>query len=340
MWYSKIKKGGEFVEENNLKNVEGKKIRRQYFNIPLIILYSMMFAIPYTIFVISWCVGKLDIYALPSTFWISIWVLFLFSVPFLVLRSLNKHFFGRIICVLNEEGIHYSNKGKLRWETIEKIEYVLVSKPKYKNDTGKSFRAIIYTKGGKHIVLDNSPFYIVSQIKKYQKELDIEIIGATSLLLDVVIIATILLACPFYAVLLINAPDISIAHVIVLVIIGILLGIVRTFIFNAYSIQYRFWSKILPKKWLSCIILGFYYLSFFIALPILFYFPNWIVVSLIGIYLGVVQPPIPSKYGSSRLNHTMLSYQQLYDIYINESDFWKERIKKKNAKKSEKKRKN
>ncbi len=43
MVYSyKNKKGGEFAEENDLKHIDGKKIRRQYFNIPLIIIYSMI----------------------------------------------------------------------------------------------------------------------------------------------------------------------------------------------------------------------------------------------------------------------------------------------------------
>ena len=115
------------MQENSLKCIQGKKIRRQGFNIPLIILYSMMFAIPYCIFAISWCVGKLDTYGSPTTFGTSVLLCFLFSVPFLVLRSLNKHFFGKIICVLDEEGIYYANKGKLCWDSIEKIEYVIDS---------------------------------------------------------------------------------------------------------------------------------------------------------------------------------------------------------------------
>ena len=74
--------------------------------------------------------------------------------------------------------------------------------------------------------------------------------------------------------------------------------------------------------------LAFYYASFFIALIILFYFPNWVVVSLLGIYLGTVQPPIPSKYGSCRYRF-LPSYDQLYEIYITQADFWEERIAKK-----------
>ena len=302
------------MKDNTLKHIDGKKIRRQYFNIPLIILYSLMLAIPYAIFTISLCIGKFDSSTWQSTLLTSIWVCFCFSLPLLILRTLNKHFFGRIICVLTEDGIHYP-KGTIRWETLEKIEYAIDTKPRYKNDLPKAFRTIIYTKGGKHIVLADTPLYTVSHIKKYRKDQDAKISGATSLLPIVSLIAFIILVCPFYVVLLRNAPGVSSTQFIVFAVIGIVVGIIRTPIFNTYAIQYLFWRRILPKKWLSYIILGFYYSSFFIVLLVLYYFPNWIVVSLLGIYLGIVQPPIPSKHGSSRYNR-FLSYEQLCEIYI------------------------
>lgn len=327
------------MEVNFLKHIEGKKIRRQYFNIPLIVLYSLMIAIPYSIFTISLCIGKFDSYEWSSTLWTSIWVCFFFSLPLLVLRALNKHCFGRIICVLNQEGIYYSNKGKLRWETIEKIEYIIDSKPRYTSDTGKAFRAIVYTQGGKHIVLPNAPLHMVSRIKKDQKGLDVKILGATSLFPVTLVMVVILLLCPFYVVLLRNAPGASVAHFVVLAIIWLIFGIVRTHIFDKYDVRYRFWRKVLPKKRLSYVILGCYYSSFFVVLPVLFYFPNWVVVSILGVYLGIVQPPIPSKYGSGRFNY-MPSYEKLCEIYIEKAEFWEDHIaktRKKMAKKKSKK---
>ena len=229
--------------------------------------------------------------------------------------------------VIGRDGLPYYKSKKLT------IEYVIDSKPRYKSDLGKTWRVIIYTHGGKHVTLEKAPLYIISSIKKYQKSLDVKIIGANSLVTPILIMATILLICPFYVVLLRNAPEsLTIPHTIVLVIIWITMGIVRMPIFDAYDIQYRFWSKLLPKKLLSHIVLGFYYSSYFIALIILFYFPNWIVVSFLGIYLGIVQPPIPSKNGSSRYR-SILSYKQLYEIYITQADFWEERIAKRKANK-------
>ncbi len=177
---------------------------------------------------------------------------------------------------------------------------------------------------------------MVSRIRKYQKELDIKILGAMSLLPVALVMATILLLCPFYVVLLRNAPGASFAHFVVMGIIWVVLGMIRTPIFDTYDIRYRFWSKVLPRKWLSYMMLGCYYSSFFVVLLVLCYFPNWVVVSLLGIYLGIAQPPVPSKYGSSRYNF-MPSYDQLYEIYITKADFWEAHIAKTREKRAEKK---
>ena len=314
------------VANNNLKSIKGKKIRRQYFNFPLIILYSAALVIPYAIFTISLCMGKFDRSQWPSTLFISVWVCFFFSLPFLVLRELNKHLFGRILCVLSEEGIHYP-KGKLLWGTIEKVEYAIDTKPRYKTDPARSFRTIIYTKGGKHIALTDTPLHIVSQMKKRCSGLDIKMSGASSMLPVILMMTVIFAVLPFYTVLLRNAPGAFGSHIIVMLVVGIISGILRTYVFDTYAIPYRFWRRILPKKWLSYIILGVYYSSFFIVILILFYFSNWVVASLLGIYLGVVRPPMPSRYGSSR-HRRILSYEQLCELYIAKADYWEKKIEK------------
>ena len=107
--------------------------------------------------------------------------------------------------------------------------------------------------------------------------------------------------------------------------IWLALGIVRIPVFDAFSIEYRFWSKILPRKWLSYIVLACYYPLFLVALLVLFHFPNWFVVVALGICVGIIQPPVPSRHGSARFSR-ILSYERLYDIYINKSDFWERKI--------------
>ena len=183
-------------ENRSLKNIEGKKLRRIYFDVPLIFLYSVMLAVPYAILVISWGIGKFDFAEWLSAFRTSVLVCVGFSLPFIILRALNKRFFGRIVCVLAKEGIYYP-KGKIRYETIEKIEYAMDSRPKFKSDIAKPFRLIIYTNGGKHIVLSGVHFCAVSKIKACVKGTDIKITGVKSLLSVISAVAAIILAVPF-----------------------------------------------------------------------------------------------------------------------------------------------
>ena len=312
-------------KNNSRKYIDAKQIRRRRFNVPLVVLYSLMFAVPYVIFVISWGIGKIDSYAWPSTLWTSVGIFFVLSLPFLILRMLNNRFFGKIICTLTEEGIYYP-KGMIRWGTIEKIEYDMNSKPKFESDIAKSFRLIVYTKGGKHIVVADAPVGIVTNIKKYQKEIDIKFTGVQSLLCVIFVVAAIVLVLPLYVLLLCIAPGIPVVKLVVWVAIWVVLSIIRIPIFDKYAVAYRFWRKILPKKWLSYIILWVYYLSYFVIILILFYFPNWFSVSVLGIYMGVIQPPVPHRHGSARF-YNNLSYEKLYDTYINRADFWERKIK-------------
>ena len=314
------------MKKNELRDVDGKKIRRQYFNAPLIFLFSFMIAIPYLITVFSLAMGKYEQYALPSTLKSTVLVCGILSLPFWMLRALNKRFFGKIICVLNEEGIHHP-KGMLKWEAIEKIEYAFDAKPRYKSDPSKAFRAIVYyAQGTKHLVLEKVPISILSRIKKYRKDVDARIEGIASLIPTVLIISAIVIICPLYILSFENAPGATTSQIIVFMAVLLVLGIVRILLFDAFSIEYRFWSKILRKKWLSYIVLACYYPLFFVAFLVLFHFPNWFSVIALGICVGIIQPPLPSRYGSARF-HRILSYEQLYDIYINKADFWESQIK-------------
>jgi len=314
------------MKKNELKDIDGKKIRRQYFNAPLIFLLSFMIAIPYSITVFSLAMGKYEQYALPSTLKSTVLVCGILSLPFWILRALNKRFFGKIICVLNEEGIHHP-KGMLKWDAIEKIEYALDAKPRYKSDPSSAFRAIVYyAQGTKHLVLEKAPISILSRIKKYRKDVDARIEGGASFLPTVLILSAIVIICPLYILSLKNAPGATTSQVIVFMAIWLVLGIARIPVFDAFLVEYRFWSKILHRKWLSYIVLACYYPLFFVALLVLFHFPNWFVVVVLGLCVGIIQPPVPSRYGSARLRR-ILSYEQLYDIYINKADFWESQIK-------------
>lgn len=69
-----------------------------------------------------------------------------------------------------------------------------------------------------------------------------------SLLSVISAVAAIILAVPFYVVLLCNAPGISVAQFAVFAAIWVVLDIILMPIFDKYAVGYRFWHKILPKN--------------------------------------------------------------------------------------------
>ncbi len=316
------------MAENNLRQISGKKIRRAYCRVPLTILCFAMLAIPYFICIFASFLGKADAYPWMPTFGTSIGVCFIFSLPLLTVRALSKHFFGKIVCVLTENGIYYPT-GMIRWETIDRIEYTLDAEPRYKSDNPKTHRAIIYTQGGKHIILQNAPMSIISQVKKYQNGIDARVSGVRSALSPVLIMGAILAVLPFYIILLMISPGASsMVHFGVMAVAMIVASLIRMHTFDTYAIPYRFWSRILPNKRLSYIVLGFYYTSYFTVLLALCYLPYFVVAILLGVYLGFVQPPVPRSRGG-HYTRRILSYEELYDIYINRADFWEKHIENK-----------
>jgi hypothetical protein len=175
---------------------------------------------------------------------------------------------------------------------------------------------------------------IISRAKKYKRELDVKIAGVTSLFPTVLVMTVILALIPIWIILLVRAPGASTAQLATVLVMYFVLSFVKMPIFDAYSVEYRFWRRILPNKWLSYAILGFYYTSFFTGLLVLYYFPNWVVTALVGIYFGIANPPIPST--RRQIHRQLPTYERLYDIYVNRADYWEKRIGKKRRTRKEK----
>ena len=161
---NKNKKGCVRVKTNNLKEIKGKRIRRQYFTIPVVMHYVLMLFIPYCMLVIYVQFGTFDIRQWIADFWICLWICFCFSVPWIILKILNCLCFGKIICVLDEDGIHHRN-GFIAWDCISKVEYVIDLPPKYRYDPNQKCRAVIDTQDGSVILLQ-APLYILRCIRK------------------------------------------------------------------------------------------------------------------------------------------------------------------------------
>ena len=110
------------MKKNHLREIVGDKIRWQYFTWPLLILLFCMILVPYCIFVFSLSMGEFNLSKWTSDLLISVEVCLGFAIPFIILSLLNRRYFGKIICVINEDGIHHKD-GLTKWDDIVKIEY-------------------------------------------------------------------------------------------------------------------------------------------------------------------------------------------------------------------------
>ena len=150
--------------ENNLKDIQGIKIRQQYFTIPVFIHYVMMLFVPYCILIFSMRFGIFNMQEWLSSVWISVWVCFCFSLPWVILKFLNTVYFGKVICVLTENGIYYKD-GFIEWNRISKIEYIIDLPPRHRHDPKQRCRAVLYIEN-KTIVLLHAPRRILRSVKK------------------------------------------------------------------------------------------------------------------------------------------------------------------------------
>ena len=150
--------------KNRLRDIEGVKIRRQYFTAPLLILGIVAIWAPFIIFALEFSAGNFNFSKwLSEVLWTGVWICFVFSVPFLILSPLNRRLFGKIVCVLNEDGIHYKD-GFVRWNEIVKMEYE-IDFPSGFIKHYRYCRAIIYT-SKEEIVIQHAPLFLLSKVKK------------------------------------------------------------------------------------------------------------------------------------------------------------------------------
>jgi hypothetical protein len=335
--YDKINsKGSEIMAENKLKHADGIKIRKQYFKWPLVFFGVLAFGLPYLILVCSVYMGKFNFFEWLPSIGTSFLICFVFSLPFIVLSLLNRRFFGKTVCVLAEEGILYPKEDRTclaRWSEIEKIEYAVDTKPRYKNDPCHANRTIIYKSHG-HVVLRGAPRFILKKIKQIKPELDTAVTGRREALSSALVIAVIALLLPIgvmlFVTLLSYGQGISTTQTWVMFAAILITFAISLFIFDAYTVQYRFWSKILVSKWRYRAAVCAFVISMVAAFLVAWYFPSLWTVIAASVYIGVVTELLPRRHLGRRM--VIMSYEEAYGIYVEKADFWEKQIQKKNAK--------
>jgi len=158
------------MKKNHLREIDGDKIRWQYFTWPLLILLFCMIFVPYCIFVFSFSMGKFNLSEWVSALLVSIEVCGGFAVPFIILSLLNRRYFGKIICVINEAGIHYKG-GLVKWEDISKIEFEIELPGGVVKRENLFCHTVIHTRKQK-ITLIHTPIFLIFKVKKHKPFID------------------------------------------------------------------------------------------------------------------------------------------------------------------------
>ena len=182
------------MKENMLKNIDGKKVRRQYFTYPMLICLLTPVYSTYMMLVLFAASDDFefrnffsDVICAPSN-----WQFLILFVVFAVLYVLNTLYFGRIICVLTEDGICCKD-GFVKWEQIKGIKYVAELPSRYYHP-GRVCRAILHTWGDDAVLLQ-APYSIVREIKKTHPTIEIKLSNGSKWMIGITV--ALLMIVPF-----------------------------------------------------------------------------------------------------------------------------------------------
>lgn len=104
-----------------LKNSDGVKIRMQYFNAPI---FAVIALIVFMLFIGGAVAIKNKESIFSHDMITSFGGLFILTAPFIILSAINRFFFGRVVCVINDEGIRLIDEPQIiKWGEIVKVSY-------------------------------------------------------------------------------------------------------------------------------------------------------------------------------------------------------------------------
>ena len=189
----------------DLREVEGTKIRRQYFTW---VIYTAVILEVLVVALLSlyWLSGEIPDSVWPGMLLNTTIPLLIFFSPGIVLAILNRSHFGEIICVLAEQGIYHQG-GFVPWENIDEIFYEMDCPDKHslryeyqkKRHGNRIPDRELYTashtflklKKGSRVVLLHTPRHLLREIKKQRPELTVR--TNTGMILTVLVIVFIVL---------------------------------------------------------------------------------------------------------------------------------------------------
>ena len=129
----------------------------------------------------------------------------------------------------------------------------------------------------------------------------------------------------------------SSTNIWIMCVVMIILSPISWFILDEYGIRYYLMRKILKKRWLYSAVTYSLLLSNLLLLLAAWFFPNWWLYILGGIWIGTIGQFPPLDYGIRSVH--WLSYKRSYEIYVEQAGLWEKNLKKKQEKRMRRKNK-
>lgn len=142
----------------SLNQISGTRIRRMYFT-----FWIYMYSLCLVLVIITMALHEKSILLFFQFLFECIQYIVVFIVPFIILSLLNKRLFGRLVCIVNENGL-YCNQKLLQWSQIKSATYDIDLPGKSRS--GYCSVKIGYDRGYS-LIIPHAPRSILKQIKKY-----------------------------------------------------------------------------------------------------------------------------------------------------------------------------
>ena len=157
-------------KESNWKNTPGEKIRRQYFNVPIYGVLSLVNLAVSTVTAVAVSTAESTV----SSWLEDVVVILLLSavvlLPLGLLSLLNRFFFGEVICVLDDKGLHYDG-GFIWWQDIKNAVYEPDTPDIHMTRRIFCLNQLSLTvkpfAKARVVELDHAPFFLLRKVKKH-----------------------------------------------------------------------------------------------------------------------------------------------------------------------------
>lgn len=167
------------MKNNKLKTIKGTRVKLQYFNGYLVHI-SLLFSIP---LVYALYFGKYS-EIIPAFFEV-----LKIESPIIMLSVANRFLFGRIACVVTDEGIH-TDKAFVAWNTFDSV--ILDVGMALPTKRGMDYSSVTLVMKDCKITIDKTPLYLLRYIKKHRPDVKITLTDGSKFFIKLVVTCLII----------------------------------------------------------------------------------------------------------------------------------------------------